>query len=69
MKDIVRTPEQGADTALWLAVCRAIAPADNGAFFQDRVPVNKHLLLAGTSRPESDQQSLMSQLSELAAKL
>jgi len=69
MKHNVRTPAQGADTALWLSISSAVSAKDNGAFFQDRAPVNKHLFLAGTSRPESDQIAFMRSLDSLAEKL
>lgn len=34
MKDDVRTAEQGADTAIWLGVCKEIPKEHNGCFFQ-----------------------------------
>jgi len=49
MKNKLRTPEQGADTIVWLAISNnteAIAPNKSGNFYQDRVSVSKHLPLA-----------------------
>lgn len=67
MKSTVRTPAQGADTALWLAVVPSLAPAVNGSFFQDRAPTNKHLTMAFTSRPMADQERFMDALAAMAA--
>lgn len=40
---ILRTPEEGADTVIWLAASRAAA-RHSGAFFFDRKPVKTHWL-------------------------
>lgn len=36
MKDSLRTPEQGADTVVWLAISEAAATKPSGSFFQGR---------------------------------
>jgi len=43
MRKRLRTPEQGADTALWLAVAERVA-GETGKFWFDRRPVPTHLL-------------------------
>lgn len=40
---VLRTPEEGADTVVWLAAAQA-APAPSGGFFFDRQPRPTHLL-------------------------
>ena len=42
MRNRLRTPEEGADTVVWLAVARARIPS--GRFWLDRVPQPTHLL-------------------------
>jgi dehydrogenase/reductase SDR family protein 12 len=42
MRNRLRAPEQGADTAVWLAVTRATIPS--GRFWLDRAPQPTHLL-------------------------
>lgn len=51
-KGFLRTPEQGADTAAWLAVCAydELTPA---GFYLDRELKPEHLRLARTRAPES----------------
>lgn len=34
MKDKLRSPAEGADTGVWLALSPAATKAENGAFFQ-----------------------------------
>lgn len=69
MKDNVRTPEQGADTAVWLAVSKSVPAQDNGGFFQDRKAVGKHLWLVRTDRPMADQERFMTELDKLAKSI
>jgi len=67
MKKRLRTPKQGADTIVWLAVSNsfnALDPTMSGGFFQDRVSVPKHLPLAWSYSSQSDENSLMRQLEE-----
>ncbi|MCS6884200.1 MAG: SDR family NAD(P)-dependent oxidoreductase [Acidobacteriota bacterium] len=44
MRPFLRTPRQGADTILWLAVCPTISQADSGLFWFDRRSRPKHIL-------------------------
>lgn len=69
MKPTLRTPEQGADTALWLAVSPTVPRADNGGFFQDRQSVSKHLTMAFTSVAMAEQERFMAGLDELAGNI
>ncbi|XP_006801269.1 DHRS-12_like_SDR_c-like domain-containing protein [Neolamprologus brichardi] len=48
MKDSLRTPEQGADTVVWLSVSEAAVKNPSGRFYQDRKMVSTHLPLAWT---------------------
>ncbi|KAF7646909.1 hypothetical protein LDENG_00180580 [Lucifuga dentata] len=66
MKDSLRTPDQGADTVVWLAVSEAAATKPSGHFFQDRKMVSTHLPLAWTHSSSLEEQKLMSLLEELA---
>lgn len=58
--------EQGADTVVWLALCRTASRTRSGQFFQDRKPVPVHLPLALTHSSSEDIQSFMTQLEALA---
>lgn len=66
MEGRLRTLEQGADTVVWLALCRAASRTRSGQFFQDRKPVPVHLPLAWTRSSFEDVQSFMAQLEALA---
>ncbi|MPC08930.1 Dehydrogenase/reductase SDR family member 12 [Portunus trituberculatus] len=68
MKDRLRTPEQGADTAVWLTLSSAALQQPSGLFFQDRQAVATHLPLACTRSDAKDGQQLMATLEELAQK-
>ena len=59
MKDKLRSPAQGADTAVWLAVAASVREKPNGKFFQDRVVVNEHLPLACTRSSAEEEAKLM----------
>lgn len=59
MQGKFRTPEEGADTALWLAVSKAALEQPTGEFFQDRKVVSKHLPLACTHSSQEDHDKLM----------
>lgn len=63
-----RTPEEGADTALWLAVSDAALKQPSGEFFQDRQVVPKHLPLAWTRASKEDEDKLMAALDDWYAK-
>ncbi|CAI5694610.1 unnamed protein product [Oreochromis niloticus] len=66
MKDSLRTPEQGADTVVWLAVSEAAVKNPSGRFYQDRKMVSTHLPLAWTHSSPLEEQKLMSVLEDLA---
>ncbi|KAG7272933.1 hypothetical protein CRUP_002513 [Coryphaenoides rupestris] len=57
MKESLRTPEQGADTAVWLAVSDAAATMPSGHFYQDRKMVSAHLPLAWTRSSQLEEQN------------
>ncbi|XP_061774837.1 DHRS-12_like_SDR_c-like domain-containing protein isoform X1 [Nerophis ophidion] len=66
MKDSLRTPEQGADTVVWLAVSEAAGVSPSGRFYQDRTMVATHLPLAWTHSSPLEEQKLISALDDLA---
>ncbi|XP_042073751.1 dehydrogenase/reductase SDR family member 12-like isoform X2 [Haplochromis burtoni] len=66
MKDSLRTPEQGADTVVWLSVSEAAVKNPSGRFYQDRKMVSTHLPLAWTHSSPLEEQKLMSVLEDLA---
>ncbi|XP_071455355.1 dehydrogenase/reductase SDR family member 12-like [Hetaerina americana] len=68
MKDTLRTPEQGADTALWLAISDKALQHPSGLFFQDRAPVSIHLPLAWTRSTDAEKEIFMNQMNELMKK-
>ncbi|KAM8854028.1 DHRS-12_like_SDR_c-like domain-containing protein [Synchiropus splendidus] len=66
MKQSLRTPEQGADTVVWLAISDAAVKNPSGRFYQDRRMVSTHLPLAWTHSSPLEEQKLMSLLDDLA---
>ncbi|XP_048016728.1 DHRS-12_like_SDR_c-like domain-containing protein [Megalobrama amblycephala] len=66
MKERLRTPEQGADTVVWLAVSEAAVKNPSGHFFQDRQMVSAHLPLAWTHSSQLEDQKFMSVMEDLA---
>uniref|UniRef100_A0A671MB84 Dehydrogenase/reductase SDR family member 12-like n=1 Tax=Sinocyclocheilus anshuiensis TaxID=1608454 RepID=A0A671MB84_9TELE len=66
MKERLRTPEQGADTVVWLAVSEAGVKNPSGHFFQDRQMVSAHLPLAWTRSSQLEDQKFMSVMEDLA---
>lgn len=69
MVDRLRSPEQGADTIVWLCAAKAAATAfPSGTFFQDRQGVPEHLPLAQTRSSPEEEALLMSRLEDLARK-
>jgi NAD(P)-dependent dehydrogenase (short-subunit alcohol dehydrogenase family) len=54
MESRLRTPEQGADTALWLAVAERVA-GQTGLFWFDRRPAPTHLLPRTREQPAERQ--------------
>ncbi|XP_018648991.1 putative short chain dehydrogenase [Schistosoma mansoni] len=67
MKNKLRTPEQGADAAIWLALVPNVRRFQNGSFFQDRQVVNQHLKLACTHSKDDEKRKFMSNLADIAA--
>jgi dehydrogenase/reductase SDR family protein 12 len=67
--DRLRTPAEGADTVVWLAVSREAEPLPAGEFFLDRKPQSKHLPLAFTSYSDADVERLVARLREIARPL
>ncbi|XP_017294345.1 DHRS-12_like_SDR_c-like domain-containing protein [Kryptolebias marmoratus] len=66
MKDSLRTPEQGADTMVWLAISEAATTNPSGRFYQDRRVVPTHLPLAWTHSSPLEEQKLISLLEDMA---
>ena len=66
MRNVLRTPEQGADTIVWLAAAREAADV-SGKFWLDREP---HLsaILPGTAGSRREREKLLESLSLLADK-
>lgn len=67
MKNKLRTPEQGADTVIWLALVTNVRRYPNGSFFQDRHVVSQHLKLGCTQSTDYEKQRFMSNLADIAA--
>jgi dehydrogenase/reductase SDR family protein 12 len=57
MEGRLRTSTEGADTIVWLAQVASLPADANGAFFQDRAPVAKHLPLAWTRSSDAEKQT------------
>ncbi|XP_037075685.1 dehydrogenase/reductase SDR family member 12-like [Pollicipes pollicipes] len=68
MQGKFRTPEEGADTALWLAVSDAAKSQPSGEFYQDRRVVPKHLPLAWTHSSTEEHDKLMAVLDDYFAQ-
>nr|CAD7459959.1 unnamed protein product [Timema tahoe] len=68
MKDRLRTAEQGADTAVWLAISDTALKNPSGLFFQDRSPVPTHLPLAWTKTTKDQDEQFITRLNELLDK-
>ncbi|KAM7535633.1 hypothetical protein Aperf_G00000096039 [Anoplocephala perfoliata] len=66
MKGKLRTPEQGADTAIWLAMTPRIKEFKSGSFFLDRGPVATHLTLAQTHSTEEEKRSFTAKMATIA---
>ena len=67
MHSKLRTPQQGADTAHWLAVTPRIREFPTGSFFQDRAVVPEHIN-TGTHSTEAEEERLMNQLEEIVQR-
>jgi dehydrogenase/reductase SDR family protein 12 len=69
LKARLRSPEEGADTVVWLCcVAREKVQPHSGAFFFDRRPVDAHLPLSWTQFPPQRAAQLADALRELAAQ-
>jgi dehydrogenase/reductase SDR family protein 12 len=69
LKARLRSPEEGADTVVWLCCApREKVQAHSGAFFFDRRPVDAHLPLSWTQFPPHRAAQLADALRELAAQ-
>jgi len=68
MKNKLRTPEQGADTLVWLAVTGNAKAKESGSFYQDRVSVAKHLPLACSHSKAEEEAFLIQQLDDFCKK-
>jgi hypothetical protein len=66
-KRSLRTPEQGADTILWLAVAKSVA-STTGKFWHDRRERSTHLL-PGTRSSTQDQQRLWDECMRLTTTI
>ena len=64
-KSNLRTPAEGADTIVWLAMKDA-STLEAGGFYLDRAPQSKHLPLSATGYSKEESMELMSKLAELA---
>ncbi|XP_033100983.1 dehydrogenase/reductase SDR family member 12-like isoform X2 [Anneissia japonica] len=64
-KEKLRSPEQGADTIVWLAIADEPTKLDNGQFFLDRKVARTHLPLAWTKSTPEEDEKLMARLQEL----
>jgi len=65
MEGRLRTPEEGADTVVWLSIAKRVINFPSGTFFQDRTPVSEHLPLAWTRSTDDEESLLMTRLEEL----
>ena len=69
VRNRLRTPEQGADTLIWLCCQKDIGKKyQNGEFFQDRTVVSKHLPLAWTKSTPDEDERLMRNLDRIYEK-
>lgn len=68
-KDKLRTPEQGADTIVWLAVSKKATTYPSGLFFQDRESVSSHLPLAWTRSNVAEETSFLERLKEITERV
>ncbi|CAG0898704.1 unnamed protein product [Cyprideis torosa] len=68
MKNNLRSPEEGADTAIFLAISPSALKFPSGKFFQDRLPVDVHLPLAWTKYTDDEAKEFMTKLDHLAQK-
>ncbi|KAK8378387.1 hypothetical protein O3P69_011102 [Scylla paramamosain] len=69
MKDNLRTPAQGADTVVWLAISKAALKHPSGLFFQDREPVSTHFPLAWTKSSIEEEDILINNIQEVYSQI
>lgn len=65
MKTMLRSPQEGADTIVWLGTTSApevLSPEGNGAFFFDREIVRQHLPMCWTESSEKELEVFWSNL-------
>jgi len=67
MSEKLRTPEQGADTILYL-ICQEAKKIEPGAFYFDRKPVAKHIRMGFTAYSEKDVEKLAKKLDSLSCE-
>ncbi|KAG1688808.1 G patch domain-containing protein 1 [Nymphon striatum] len=67
-KSYFRTPEEGADTLIWLAASSDSINYPNGSFFQDRKPISKHIPLAWTQETPEESSKFMSLMKDFMIK-
>lgn len=66
LKDKLRTPEEGADTIVWLAASKSPKCLKSGLFWLDRKPQSTHLPLAWTHESGDDRKVFLKKLKSLA---
>lgn len=66
MVNRLRTPQQGADTLIWLCASSKAREQPTGGFYQDRLAVSKHLPLAWTKASQQDESKFMTKMGELS---
>lgn len=64
-KNSLRTPEQGADTIVYLSVADEAMKLECGGYFFDRKAAAKHLRLGGTEYREEDVGRLVQRLQNI----
>ncbi|XP_075228689.1 dehydrogenase/reductase SDR family member 12-like [Lycorma delicatula] len=65
MKDRFRTPKQGADTVVWLALAERPINNTSGLFYQDRTAIPTHLPMSFTKASLLEEESFIKQLDHL----
>ena len=66
MKTRLRTPQQGADTIVWLCLSPNAFKQKSGSFFQDRKAVSKHLPLAWTNHSQEQEHAFIKKLEQIS---
>lgn len=68
MGDRLRSPEEGADTVVWLCVSESAKKQPSGRFFEDRSLASEHLPLAWSRSSQQDEELLMTKLKEISER-